>query len=323
MPKVQIFQDAATCAQLWERFWPKRCIFDLWEVRACFGRHYNRPNLFFLSESTEQGHCFLALSWIEEEDYFAQFPGETWGGKTWLEQNKILAADSQFLNVLAEKLQGRLFIRYIVDVECLPFYDTPLTVDEVGYLFFPEQYEYSFNNYFMTFSKKTRKKLNHELKTLHAQNVQYRYNYMPDVDWMIEKNLSVYNEDSYFYDSRFLRSFIDMIEFFKNNDLLILSSVLVGGRLAAVDVGALWNNAYTVLAGGVDRSFEGIAKLINFHHIQLACDKRFDVVDFLCGDFNWKSRFHLTPRPLYSLNLPQIDDFTMLPLTEDRVSIAA
>ncbi len=321
MSKVQAFQDSEICAQLWEKFWPKTCIFDLWGIRSCFMRHYNRQNIFFLGESPRRGRCFLPLSWIDEEEYFAQFPGETWKGKTWLEQNKILAPDPQFLNALMGNLQGKLFIRYI-DAEILPFYDTPFTVDEVGYLFFPEQYEYSFENYFMTFSKKTRKKFNHELNLLHDQNVHYRYNHMPDIDWMFEKNLSVYKEDSYFYDSRFLKAFIDMIEFLKNNGLLMLSSVLIGDRLAAVDVGALWNNAYTVLAGGADRQFQGIAKLINLHHLKLACKKRFDVVDFLCGDFNWKSRFHLTPRPLYKLSLPQVNNFTTLHVTEDRISIA-
>jgi len=264
----------------------------------------------------------MPLSWIDEEKYFAQFPGETWKGKTWLEQNKIIAADPQFIDALMENLSGRLFIRYI-DAEILPSYDTPFSVDEVKYLFSPGQYEYSFENYFMTFSKKTRKKFNCELNRLHDQSVHYRYNHMPDIDWMFEKNISVYREDSYFYDNRFFRAFIDMIEFFKNNGLLLLSSLLVGGRLAAVDVGALWNNVYTVLAGGADRQFKGIAKLINFHHLKLACRRRFDIVDFLCGDFNWKSRFHLTPCPLYKLSLPQANDFTSFHVTEDRASIAA
>jgi CelD/BcsL family acetyltransferase involved in cellulose biosynthesis len=71
-----------------------------------------------------------------------------------------------------------------------------------------------------------------------------------------------------------------------------------------VDVGALWKNTYTVLAGGTDPDFPGVAKLINFHHIQWACRQRLDLVDFLCGDFNWKSRFRLHPRPLYKICSP-------------------
>jgi CelD/BcsL family acetyltransferase involved in cellulose biosynthesis len=72
-----------------------------------------------------------------------------------------------------------------------------------------------------------------------------------------------------------------------------------------VDIGAIWNQTYTVLAGGTHSDFPGVAKLINFHHIEWACRQRFKEVDFLCGEFNWKNRFHLTARPLYRiLNLP-------------------
>jgi hypothetical protein len=68
-----------------------------------------------------------------------------------------------------------------------------------------------------------------------------------------------------------------------------------------VDVGALYRGAYTLLAGGTNGNYPGVAKLINFHHLERACRERFEQVDFLCGDFNWKKLFHLTPRPLYLL----------------------
>jgi CelD/BcsL family acetyltransferase involved in cellulose biosynthesis len=78
---------------------------------------------------------------------------------------------------------------------------------------------------------------------------------------------------------------------------------MVGGRIAAVDMGAIWKNSYTLLAGGTHPEFPGIAKLINLHHMEWSCSQKFDTVDFLCGNFNWKERFHLTPRPLYELSL--------------------
>jgi hypothetical protein len=39
--------------------------------------------------------------------------------------------------------------------------------------------------------------------------------------------------------------------------------------------------------------------------MQWACSERLNQVDFLCGDFNWKKLFHLTPRPLYLLGNPK------------------
>lgn len=71
--------------------------------------------------------------------------------------------------------------------------------------------------------------------------------------------------------------------------------------MAAVDIGAVWNGIYTVVAGGACSDFPGVAKLINFHHLEWACGQQLREVDFLCGEFNWKNRFHLTPRPLYQM----------------------
>ena len=81
----------------------------------------------------------------------------------------------------------------------------------------------------------------------------------------------------------------------------VLSLLLFDNEPAAVDMGSLYNGMLTMLAGGVNAKFRGIAKLINMHHMTYACQQRFDSVDFLCGDFNWKTQFHLTPTPLYLL----------------------
>jgi len=80
-----------------------------------------------------------------------------------------------------------------------------------------------------------------------------------------------------------------------------LVTVIVDGEPAAVDMGSIYNGMLTMLAGGVNEKFRGIAKVINMHHIAFSCEQKLDSVDFLCGDFNWKTLFHLTPAPLYMI----------------------
>ena len=306
MDSVRIFQDPDVCQKLWERFWPKACIFDLWPVRACFMKHYQRPPFFILADGGHRESRLLALSWIEEEGVFGHFPGETWQGKTWLEQNKITGTGRQSLQKLMNNLPEKCFIRYL-DGDFLPPWERPVSIDEIGYLFFPKQYNFSFENYKSEFSRKSRKKIEREINQLHAQKVEFRHNHMADISRMFEMNLLAFGEMSYFYDHRFFKAFVDLITFLDQNNLLRVTSVTIGGRLAAVDVGALWENTYTVIAGGTDPDFPGVAKLINFHHIEWACCQRLDVVDFLCGDFNWKSKFRLHPRPLYKICSTEVD----------------
>jgi hypothetical protein len=300
MDTVHIFQDPDVCHKLWERFWPKECLFDLWPVRACFMKHFRRPLFFILAGKDHRESRLLALSWIEEQDLFGHFPGETWQGRTWLEQNKIAGTGIRSIQTLADHLPEKCFIRYI-DQDFLPAWESEASIDEIGYLFFPKQYDFSFENYKNTISRKSRKNIQREINRLHAQKVVFRHNHMADVGRMFDMNLSAFGEASYFYDRRFFNAFADLIAFLDQNNLLRLTSVIIGGRLAAVDVGALWKNTYTILAGGTNPDFPGVAKLINFHHIEWSCRRRLAVVDFLCGDFNWKSRFRLQPRPLYKI----------------------
>jgi CelD/BcsL family acetyltransferase involved in cellulose biosynthesis len=151
------------------------------------------------------------------------------------------------------------------------------------------------------FSGKTRKKMRSELNRLTAGGVSYRYDCLDDVAHLFRMNLEYFKGTSYFEDVRFLRAFENLVAWLHANNMLRVTTVLIGGRLAAVDIGAVWNQTYTVLAGGTHPEFPGVAKLINFHHIEWACQQRLKEVDFLCGEFNWKHRFHLSTRPLYRI----------------------
>jgi hypothetical protein len=304
MFKISVCKDLEEAKRLWQRHWPKERLFDLWPVRACFQSQFNYSPYFLVARQNGRFCGMLALSWIDEEQCFGHFPGEIWQGKTWLEQNKILAEDAATASALLNHIPDTAKIRYLTGSPFLQR-DSMVDLDEVGYLFFPQQYDYSFQQYLKTFSGKSLKKIKHEINRLAAGGLSYRYNCYADIEHMFRMNLDSFKEYSYFNDRRFFKAFEKLAAWLQANNLLRITTVLIGGRMAAVDIGAVWNSTYTVLAGGTDPDFPGIAKLINFHHLEWACQQRLDEVDFLCGDFNWKTRFHLTPRPLYKIgNLP-------------------
>ncbi len=300
MIEVDVQTDLEAVKRLWMNRWPRRSLFDLWPVRACFQAQFNHRPYFLVARQDGTFRGMLALSWIDEEQYYGHFPGETWHGKTWLEQNKIIADGPDVYRILLDHIPGTARIRYLT----LPSYlaDDPLAVvDEIGYIFFPRQFGGSFQAYLQNFSGKSRKKIRSELNRLTAPGVSYRYNDLADVDMLFRMNLENFQEQSYFSDPRFLMSFEKLAAWLHANRLLRVTTVFIGGRVAAVDIGAVWGSTYTVLAGGTHADFPGVAKLINFHHIEWACHQGIMEVDFLCGDFNWKNRFHLTPRPLYEI----------------------
>lgn len=297
---ISVCKDLGEIHRLWHRHWPQECFFDLWPVRAVFQRHFRREPYAWIAERQGVFAGMLALSWIDEENCFGHFPGEVWHGRTWLEQNRLLAADPSVFKALWEAVPSGTEIRYL-RMDSHPGADVGMEVDEFNYSFRPLQCGYDFNAYMAQFSSKTRKKFRAEIERLHARKVAFRYDRLADVDRLLRMNMDAFGANSYFSDQRFLNAFEDLVVWLHNHGLLRVTTVIVNGAMAAVDVGAVWNNTYTVVAGGTCADFPGVAKLINFHHLEWACRQKLDEVDFLCGEFNWKDRFLLTPRPLYRL----------------------
>lgn len=322
MIDVSVCQDLKEAKRHWQRHWPQECLFDLWPVRACFQAEFNNSPYFLIASRQGKFCGMLALSWIDEEQCFGHFPGELWQGKTWLEQNKILAHDPTVADALLDHVPAAAKLRYLTrtaDLAAAP----AEAVDEIGYLFFPGQYDYSFPAYLQRFSGKSRKKMRVELDRLKARGVSFRHDRFVDVDRMFRLNLENFKEYSYFSDARFLRAFENLAAWLHANNLLRVTTVLIGGEVAAVDIGAVWGETYTVLAGGTHPGFGGVAKLINLHHLEWACQQRFAEVDFLCGEFNWKNRFHLTPRPLFQVWNQQALDGWQEAATAQKVACAA
>lgn len=241
----------------------------------------------------------LPLSWIQENETYGYFPGETWEGKTWIEQNRIYAENERVLDVIFAQCPDSYHLRYLNSLGAVT--GRPVSVDEVGYLFHPAQYDFSIENYHNQFSHKSFKRISRTISDLEAQGVVFRYDDPSDIDVLINLNLERFEDRSYFHDMRFRESFVDLVNLLRERRWLRITTVVVDGKPAAVDVGSTFNNQYVLVAGGTHADFPGVAKLINMHHMKWACAQRFEHVDFLCGEFSWKPMFHLSPRPLYAL----------------------
>lgn len=300
MHALRVVTDLDECEALWRDVVPVEQLTDLWEVRSCFHRHFDRLPCFLVVEDGDDVAGLLPLSWVEESECYAYFPGETWEGHTWIEQNRVVASSRDVFETLLGHCPSPYHLRYLVD--------TPRreqTVDEIGYLFVPPRYDYDLENYFQEFSHRSAKRVKREIASIEALGVRYRHDDRADFDDLVRLNVERFGSRSYFYDRRFREGFRSLLCFLDDRGWLRMTTVLIEGRVAAVDMGCMHRGTYTLLAGGTNGDYPGVAKLINVHHMRRACEERVDVADFLCGDFSWKKQFHLTPRPLYLLsNVP-------------------
>ena len=299
MYRIRAVTDPGECHHLWDKVIPREFISDLWEVRTCFDRSYRHAPYFVVAEERGVVRGFLPLSRNGDSGLFNYFPGETWSGKTWLEQNRILAENPRVLRDMLDAVPGSYHLRYLRPYsEAGASYDQ---VDEIGYLFCPPRYGFDMERYYEEFSHKTAKKLRRELAAWDERNVTWRFDVPEDFDLLVDMSLGRYGQSSYFHDPRFLNSFRQLRDFLAKRGWLRMVTILVHGVPAATDLGSVYNGTLTMLAGGTHGDYPGIAKLINIHHMTWACEQKLDRVDFLCGDFNWKTMFHLSPVPLYLL----------------------
>ena len=174
---------------------------------------------------------------------------------------------------------------------------------ETGYSFSPAKYDYSFDAYFQSFSPKSRKSWERNFRDFTKLGASFHDDRIQDMDLMFQMNLDSYGETSFFSNSMFLGSFEKLLLWLHSRGLLRITTVMCNGEVAAVDVGSVWNSSYTVLAGGVNPNFPGVAKLINFHHMEWACRNRMKTVDFLCGDYGWRSDF-IEPPSSHKIEAP-------------------
>ena len=299
MCNIRIANDLEHCQDIWKRAIPQKTVWDIWEFRACFQKHFRRPPFFIVAENSNGLTKILPLSWIEEPQRYGYFPGETWQGKTWLEQNRI-PSDNGMLCDMLDSCPGPYYLRYL-----LPSLDSvsqnQCVVDEVGYLFRPSDYNYDIETYFQQFSRKSAKSIKREIAALQA-GLHYRHDDISDFEHMVQLNINNFGDRSYFYDLRFRESFRTLVHYLNEKGWLHITTVIINGDIAAVDVGCIYRGDYTLLGGGTNRDYPGVAKLINLYHMERGCQERFNLIDFLCGDFSWKQKFHLTARPLYLLS---------------------
>jgi hypothetical protein len=302
---LRVVTDLSECQLLWSQVTPQEFISDLWEVRACFQQHFQRPLRFLVAEEDGEVCGLLPLSWIEESRSYGYFPGETWDGKTWLEQNRIFARDRDVLDSLLHCCAGRYYLRYLLPPPGVP--EEQRIVDEIGYLFHPKKYGCDIENYFQEFSHRNAKRFKRDIAAVESMGVKYVYDEFSHFDLMVALNMERFGERSYFADARFREGFRSLAQFLQERGWLRMTTVMIRGEPAAVDMGCIYNGTYTLFGGGTSSAYPGVAKLINLHHMRRACEWGVESVDFLCGDFAWKTLFHLTPRPLFLLSSPSLE----------------
>ncbi len=294
--------DLETCRQLWNALLPVSVVSDMWEFRMCFHRQYGHRPYFMILEDEEGVSGMMPLSSIDSSNKIGFFPGEIWNEKTWLERTPFYVRDRGIIDELFYSCPEGIYLRYMEPLQ--EPYSHLQVLDEIGYVLYPSQLDYKLETYSGRFSHKKYKSIIKVIDSIKGQGSRFYVNRLEDFDTLVSMNIESFGENSYLHDRRFRDSWKDVIHFLHKNGWLRMISLEIMGKIAAVDIGSLYNGVYTVYLGGASRDLPGVAKVMNMCHIEYAFINHMFKMDFLCGDFHWKKLFHLTPEPLYKFESP-------------------
>jgi hypothetical protein len=299
-----VVTDLNECRTLWDRLIEPRKVSDLWEFRLCFQRHFKNKPWFLVLEDNQGIAGMLPLSYLHDLDMFVFFPGEIWKGRTWIERTPLYVRDNEFLIELLSSCPDRTYLRYMEVPEGAQCQE--LEIDETGYVLHLPGLEFELANYLNRFSRKRIKAILKDIRTLTNEDGQFYLNRFEDFDALVRMSILNFGEDAYLFERRLRECFRDAMYFLQRGGYLQLVSLQVKEKTVAVDLGAIYRGTYTIFMGGTHPEVPGIAKAINMRHIEISCGKKLSCVDFLCGDFHWKTLWHLDPEPLYKFVTPAL-----------------
>ena len=295
---IRVVRDLAECEALWRRLTPDEVVTDLWEVREIFHRRFQRTLHFVVLERDGGVAGFLPLCRLPETGGFCIFPGETWHGKTWIEQNRLIAQSAQDLALCARPRPARstsaTFCRSRAARKPPRCWTKSAT--------------FSIPQTTTTGSRPTGKPSRARPASAWAANSKPSKTRAWSIsstsrdafERLVEMNLSRFGADSYFHDERFLGSFRDWVAFAPGQGLASNHHGLHRGRHGGHRRGLpLQGHVHDARGRHPRATFRGWRSSSTCTTCERACEERMREVDFLCGEFNWKDKFHLTPRPLY------------------------
>jgi hypothetical protein len=299
--KYGIFSDIDECFALWEEFSPKDSLFDLWDFRLAFYQAYQYPLHFILLKKGVKNIGLLPL-WYESgrQKYY-------WFGGWWPEDNKFFLKDPIFTPILLNLCPKPVYLSSLS-----PSVLTHLVANEEFKKFTADDPKYildlsgikSFEDYLMKLKKSRRHSIRKGRKKIEKQNPEIIINNFADFEDLVALCLKRFQhkvacgyvddeiDDAGWEDKRRVESFRNFIKMSgKNYDARIIT-VKINGRIAGVDLIAVYNNCYYALACGYDvKNFPGIGNYLNILDIEEAIQMGVRKIDFLQNSYQWKDKW--------------------------------
>jgi len=293
---MKVVSDIDSCFRLWRKFSPKKTLFDTWEFRFAFYKAYRYKPYFLLLKNQSKELAFLPL-WYEDEKkkYF-------WFGSDWQEEVRFFSMDPNYVPFLLLFAPSPLLLNAISQDSVRSLNGKiEFEEDESKYVLNLGGFR-SHEDFLMTLKKKTRLDLRRNRRRIERQNPKIIINNFSDFEHLVrlsKERFELKNEKTDWEDPRKVEAFRQVIELAGKSYEIRTISVLIGNRIAGVDLIALFNKCYyTLICGYNVTDFSGIGHFFNLFEIDDAIRLGMKKIDFLQDSYEWKNNF-FDPVPLF------------------------
>lgn len=295
--RFKIYHSLEKCEELWRQFSPNESLFDLWEFRYQWYLSYQYVPYFITIEDNVKPIALFPLWFDSKKNRFE------WFGSDWMEDNRFFVKDEQFIEIffrLVSLLSTKIYLNAILPINS---YSKFLSKDTSKYTLNLKEFT-SMDQFLTTLDKKMRYKFKKDYLEISSLNPKIIFidnptlNDLQDLKKLSSQRFNGVDRDKsdLVITERFY-TYLNIINSKQKYKIWFLK-VYIQNYLAVVDMIISYKKVYYPLKGASDvERFSGIGNFINYYEIKDAIKNKYEKIDFLQGDYNWK-HFYLKEIPL-------------------------
>ncbi|MCR4263947.1 MAG: GNAT family N-acetyltransferase [Candidatus Roizmanbacteria bacterium] len=297
--RLQVVSNIDTAGYLWEMFSTNQSIFDLWEVRRSFYESFRiDPYFLVLYEQKYDKQNILGVLplWLDGDYWKDEY---SWYGGFWPEDNIFFVKDLEIIPLLLMASPAPLELQCIKPLPDYEFLRSFPGFGDNDQKFFLNLSAFNKpEEYLMSIKKKKRHNIRRDchrisdlqpvielgkfdqLSRLFKLNIE-RFKDMPPDDKSIFENK---DEQALFH---YLVKHVQTLEPY-------IMTISIHGEVEAVEVGFIYDNVCYAFSSGANISkYSGLGVFSNYKLIEEMMKRNLQKIDFLQGDYNWKSSWQL------------------------------
>lgn len=289
---MQIVTDLEECKSLWNKYSPKKTIWD--DAEIIFGLLDETKKINFLLFD----HGLIPLWYDIPYKTYYFFGGDyPEARKLWFDKTKLKEVyDSIPVPVKLIDIKKTEFdnIADFGGFETVLDYRYYLNISNFN----------SLEDHFASFSKKHKKNIKYDLKKLEEQ--KYRLEWRKDVDFDLFAKYSVerFGEESDMFDKEYQKEMKLFLKAVK--PYLMCVYIFKEDEVIGLEFCAKYNETFHVINGGYNRDHKNIGKLLISECINKAIELNLKEVDFMIGDTGWKELWNLEKEEVLTLKKQNI-----------------